>query len=378
MDMNGNKLKTILRLLFVALILNVIVFFTFTVSGYDMIYDIVKKNSAKNLDIFDKDYSEFENVEKMLKKETIFCVNEHPGVKVNYDILRNNTTFFYNEFNMKYIVIDLSYSEALWANHYMNEENPTKRFRDVLISHIKSQELFDFILEIKEKNVNNRNKIEIIGINIEKSSEMPVSYIEFLFEQFENKRKPAVINEAINFVGETEVDHYRNMYESLLNNERIYKEYFVDKYFSFYMVLRNYINSIDNADSVQIYTDNFADIFNANIRAKYYIQLPKKMNLYENLMIKYPEIADQIFDFTLFYDNCESIDNEDFHQYPFDLYTNDTPQNFILNNKFFKHFEKHRRFVYKINNKNYDSYNTEYGDDYFIFANSPEVINDTH
>ena len=361
MDRNKSKLKTIIRLLFVGLILNVIIFFAFTVSGYDMVYDIVKRNSAKNLDIYDESFDEYENIEKLLKKDTIFCVNEHAGVKVNYDILRNNTTFFYEKFNMKYIVVDLSYAEALWVNHYMNEENPTERFTNVLKANIKSQDLFDFINEIKGK------KIEIIGINTEKSSEMPVSYIEFLFEQFENKRKPAVINEAVNFAGENETDHYRNMYESLLNNERLYKEYFVDKYFSFYMVLKNYINSIDNADQVEVCIDNFADIFNANIRAKYYVQLPKEINLYENMLHKYPEIANQIFDLTIFYDNCDG----DFYQYPFNLYTDDTPQNFILNNKFFKYFEKHRQFVYKINNKNYESYNTEHGDDYFIFANSP-------
>ena len=365
------QIKIIAGILLGALLLNVVVFYIFTVNGYDAIYNLAKKYSSEDIDIYDDDFSEYDNISVMLKNNAIFCVSEHAGVKVNYDILRNNIVFFQKNYNMKYLVTDLSYTEALWINQYLTEDDPAESLRDILAS----EELLNLFLDIKGINdkLNDKTKIEIIGINSEKSADIPAAYIDYLFRQFADKRKPAVISEAVNFDEEHEIQYFQNMYNSLLSNERLYREYFVDKYFPFYMVLRNYIKSAENADKNLICLNNFVDIFNSNIRAKYYIQLPEELALYENLSVEYPKIADEIFYMTLFYDNCDSVYDNEFYQYPFGLAEDDTPRNFVLNNKVFKYFEHYRRFVHEINNKPCESYDTELGDEYFIFANSPPV-----
>jgi len=365
------KIKIILGILLGALLLNVVVFFVFTVNGYDAVYNLVKDYSAKEIDIYDDEFSEYDNIDVMLKNNVIFCVTEHAGVKVNYDILRNNIVFFQKNYNLKYLVTDLSYSEALWINQYIIQDAPAEALSEILMP----EELMEIFLDIKQINLrlNDKAKIEVIGINSEKSADMPAAYINYLFEQFADKRKPGVINDAVNFDDENEIQYYRNMYNSLLSNERLYREYFVDKYFPFYMTLRNYMKSVDNVDNALICLNNFIDIFNYNIRAKYYIQLPWDLRLYENLSLEYPNIADEIFSMTLFYDDCDSIYSEEFYQYPFDLHNDGTPKNYILNNKIFKHFEKHRRLVHKINNRPYESYDTELGDEYLILTNSPAV-----
>jgi hypothetical protein len=365
------QFKIVLGILLTALILNVIVFFVFTVSGYDEIYDLVKKHSVETIDIFDDDVTEYNNIDEILKNETIFCVNEHGGVKANYDIMRNNITFYQKKHSMKYFVTDLSYSEALWMNQYMTLDDPAESFRKILIY----EEALDVFLNIKQINdeLDEKTKIEIIGVNAENSMEIPISYINYLFDQFAEKRKPDIINQVVNFDDSDEILYYQNMYDSLLNNERVYREYFVDKYFQFFMTLKNYIRTIENFDRNQMCLENFVDIYNSNFRAKYYIQLPLALSLYENLLAEYPNIAAEIYNMPLFYDNCESINDSDFYQYPFDLREDGTPITYILKNKTFKLFEKHRRLVYKINNRPYESYDIDMGNDYFILTNSPAV-----
>lgn len=320
----------------------------------------MKNILSYNIDIYDDDYSEFNKFEKILKKPSIYFVEDSPAKIVNYDIFINNIKYLYKSNNIKYIVTEFSYSEALWINYLMNDENFTDLIKPILYSYensyLNSHEYYNLLSFIKNYNDSFReNKIEIIGINPEKSITFAANYINHLFDQFINKRRPNEINQAFNFIADNELDYYQNMYNSLLSNERIYREYFVNQFFSFNLLLKNIVNTNNS-----IYIDNFVDIYNQNIRVKYYLQLPDNMKFYEKITQEYPQFMNEIAYIKLFYDD--------------ENFMNDNTQNvFILNNKVFKYFEKHKRFVYDLNNRHYESYNTDYGDNYIIATNSQTI-----
>lgn len=373
------KVKIIATILILALFFNVLFFFTLTVNGYDLIYNIAKDYTTENMNIFDDDYSEYDFLEKPLKKVSIFYADENSGIKVNYEMFYNNLRYCSKYYKVKYIVTDLSYAESLWLNYYMSEDNAHELIKNQLETsatlHHSSQDLLDLLLNIMTLNdsLDDKEKMEIVGINAEKSTKLTTEYINYIFEQFSNKRKPSEIYNVYNFNAENELDYYQNMYNSLISNERIYKEYFVDKYFMFYMLLRNYFTAYGNVDIAQICVTNFMDINTNNIRMNYYVQLPEELNFYETLIENHPNYSDEMFNMKYVYDNCRSIYGQNISQYPFNLYKTNEPQVFLLDNSILKYFEKYRRFVYKINNKNYNSYNTEFGDKYIIFSNSPPM-----
>ena len=351
------KIKKIIKFLLVALIVNILAFFLFTINGYDMIYKAVK-----NFSVAEMDYSSQDFLEKAYKTNLIYIYKEFPGVSLNYDVLLENVKHLQSRFGLKYIIYDITYTESLWLNMYLKDQSVD--VGDI----VTNRELMNFIMKIIEYNefLPERDKLEFVGINMDESKELSVKYIDYVFDYFSMKRKPQIINNVHNFTKRDLNVYYQNMYNSLLENERLYKEYFIDKYFSLYMTLRNYLNNSEN-----IRAENLSEIFAHNLRARYYGQLAD-ISFIDTLKDK-----NNIFLSQFIYDNCESI-YDDFVQYPFDLNDSGEPKVYILNNWILKYFEKYRAFVYKINNEPYESYDTTLGSKYIILTNSPaiEVIYD--
>ena len=352
------KIKKIIKFILIALIVNILAFLFFTINGYDMIYKFVKDFSVSETDITDEKSHEF--LTQSYKTNLIYIYGEFPGVSSNYYILWENVKYLQNQYGLKYIIFDGSYAAGMWLNMYLKDQSVD------IGGIINSAEFMNLIAEIIEYNegLMDRDKLEFVGINPDESGELSIKYINYVFSSLITKRKPQIIAEVYNFDNRDLKEYCQNMYNSLLENERIYKEYFIDKYFPLYMTLRNYL--YDNDRNV-IRAENLTGIFNHNLRARYYGQLAD-ISFIDSLKDR-----NNIFLSQLIYDNCESI-YDGFEQYPYSLDDSNKPKVYILNNWILKYFEKYRAFVYKINNRPYESYDTTLGAKYIILTNSPAVV----
>lgn len=350
------KIIGILKFLIVALLINVVLFFTLTVQGYSMIYGFVNEKMFTGIDIYDDFYDEYEQFTKKMKGFSYFFYLEQPDFDVNYDLFLDNVKYLQQNFGVKYVVLDVSYIGGLMLNDCVQTENYDKLSEILDLYGVPMPENAEkFLISLTEYNalLTSREKLQVIGINPELSKDLARNYINLLFSQLRAKRKSAEISNAYSY-SKTDIDqYYQNMYDVFVENEQAFKEYFVDKFFSFSMAIQSAVSEDRDENEVKSY--NFNRIVGNNIRSKYVMQAAD-LDFLDDLFYEYPSYEEDSYVLQYFYDDTNEFDFSNHNESEISLF----------NNGIFKYFEHYNRFIHKINKKDYTTYETNHGNQYII------------
>lgn len=235
-----------------------------TSSNVNELDEYLQKNYS-SVDLDDENYiKDFGISDKDLKKYDVFLAGEIHGTKKNYDLQFELIKYLNQNAGVRYILSEGGYGSNQLINQFL--ETGDKKVLENLFKYRKgliswNKESYEFYEKIREYNqqLNDDQKIKLIGIDIEHQITPALMYLKSILPKDD---VPAEIETTISTFKNKEyanvktwddyydyIDFLNSMQEDIRENEKIYKEYLEESYFDFSIVLDNIINSQNAYDS---------------------------------------------------------------------------------------------------------------------------------
>lgn len=227
----------------------------------------IGKNSS-NIDFTNyEDYSALEIFDSSIKDKKIILTNEEIGIKENEQIQYKFISYLMDTWKLKYFLVDVGYAEAAIINEYLQTGDEA-----LLESYNNSSMAYAFIgdskqdmlkkLYLKNSQLNDNKKLNIVGIGIRESYEFIDLYfkriisrnpdltekqIENINNFLENLKSEEIItnisnDEELEKRNEIILKHIDNFYSDINANEEEYKEALNDDLNNIKIVLDNIKN----------------------------------------------------------------------------------------------------------------------------------------
>ena len=227
----------------------------------------IGKNSS-NIDFTNyEDYSALEIFDDSIKDKKIILTNEKIGIKENAQIQYKFISYLMDTWKLKYFLVDVGYAEAAIINEYLQTGDES-----LLESYNNSSMGYAFIgdskqdmlkkLYLKNSQLNDNKKLNIVGIGIRESYEFIDLYfkriisrnpdltekqIENINNFLENLKSEEIItnisnDEELEKRNEIILKHIDNFYSDINANEEEYKEALNDDLNNIKIVLDNIKN----------------------------------------------------------------------------------------------------------------------------------------
>lgn len=227
----------------------------------------IGKNSS-NIDFTNyEDYSALEIFDDSIKDKKIILTNEENGIKENAQIQYKFISYLMDTWKLKYFLVDVGYAEAAIINEYLQTGDES-----LLESYNNSSMGYAFIgdskqdmlkkLYLKNSQLNDNKKLNIVGIGIRESYEFIDLYfkriisrnpdltekqIENINNFLENLKSEEIItnisnDEELEKRNEIILKHIDNFYSDINANEEEYKEALNDDLNNIKIVLDNIKN----------------------------------------------------------------------------------------------------------------------------------------
>ncbi len=227
----------------------------------------IGKNSF-NIDFTNyEDYSALEIFDSSIKDKKIILTNEEIGIKENEQIQYKFISYLMDTWKLKYFLVDVGYAEAAIINEYLQTGDEA-----LLESYNNSSMAYAFIgdskqdmlkkLYLKNSQLNDNKKLNIVGIGIRESYEFIDLYfkriisrnpdltekqIENINNFLENLKSEEIItnisnDEELEKRNEIILKHIDNFYSDINANEEEYKEALNDDLNNIKIVLDNIKN----------------------------------------------------------------------------------------------------------------------------------------
>ena len=227
----------------------------------------IGKNSS-NIDFTNyEDYSALEIFDSSIKDKKIILTNEEIGIKENEQIQYKFISYLMDTWELKYFLVDVGYAEAAIINEYLQTGDEA-----LLESYNNSSMAYAFIgdskqdmlkkLYLKNSQLNDNKKLNIVGIGIRESYEFIDLYfkriisrnpdltekqIENINNFLENLKSEEIItnisnDEELEKRNEIILKHIDNFYSDINANEEEYKEALNDDLNNIKIVLDNIKN----------------------------------------------------------------------------------------------------------------------------------------
>lgn len=227
----------------------------------------IGKNSS-NIDFTNyEDYSALEIFDDSVKDKKIVLTNEEIGIKENEQIQYKFISYLMDTWKLKYFLVDVGYAEAAIINEYLQTGDEA-----LLESYNNSSMAYAFIgdskqdmlkkLYLKNSQLNDNKKLNIVGIGIRESYEFIDLYfkriisrnpdltekqIENINNFLENLKSEEIItnisnDEELEKRNEIILKHIDNFYSDINANEEEYKEALNDDLNNIKIVLDNIKN----------------------------------------------------------------------------------------------------------------------------------------
>ncbi|MBE6061254.1 MAG: hypothetical protein E7215_13950 [Clostridium sulfidigenes] len=227
----------------------------------------IGKNSS-NIDFTNyEDYSALEIFDDSIKDKKIILTNEEIGIKENAQIQYKFISYLMDTWKLKYFLVDVGYAEAAIINEYLQTGDES-----LLESYNNSSMGYAFIgdskqdmlkkLYLKNSQLNDNKKLNIVGIGIRESYEFIDLYfkriisrnpdltekqIENINNFLENLKSEEIItnisnDEELEKRNEIILKHIDNFYSDINANEEEYKEALNDDLNNIKIVLDNIKN----------------------------------------------------------------------------------------------------------------------------------------
>jgi len=227
----------------------------------------IGKNSS-NIDFTNyEDYSALEIFDSSIKDKKIILTNEEIGIKENEQIQYKFISYLMDTWKLKYFLVDVGYAEAAIINEYLQTGDEA-----LLESYNNSSMGYAFIgdskqdmlkkLYLKNSQLNDNKKLNIVGIGIRESYEFIDLYFKRIISRnpdltekqmeninnfLENLKSEEIItnisnDEELEKRNEIILKHIDNFYSDINANEEEYKEALNDDLNNIKIVLDNIKN----------------------------------------------------------------------------------------------------------------------------------------
>ncbi|RDY27108.1 hypothetical protein CHL78_010825 [Romboutsia weinsteinii] len=223
-------------------------------------------------------------------KELILTGENH-AIASNRPLNIKLVKYLKKEIDIKYYLMETQYSESYFFNKYLESGDESildECFKATKGTFTYNEDAYNFIKDLYEfnKTLSSKDRIKIIGIDIEHA---PATTIKYLSEVI-NKNKDQVPQDLYRFLEQinpsktqdsTKVKEIcNNLLNDIIRSEDKYKDYLKEDYVGFKLVIENIIariNAYENDDNFtlirepKIY-DNFKVLYNYLPKGKYYGQ----------------------------------------------------------------------------------------------------------
>ncbi len=193
------------------------------------------------------DLSGMEIFDDEIQDKKIILTGEYHGVSENNIIQFKMIKYLKENHNLKYILVESSYSTVYLLNKYINtgeneflEQNYINKNKNS-ISNFKNE--FSLYVKLYEynKTLADEDKLRLIGIDIEKNPNLSNETLKLILPKTE---PPKELKEDINNIYNNKIsDNLEKIYENYIKYEELYKEYLKENFFDFDMIINSLINT---------------------------------------------------------------------------------------------------------------------------------------
>lgn len=240
----------------------------------------ISDDFAEGLDLLNED----------LRKNEIFLTGENHGVKANAKLRIEFLKYFKEKINFKYYLCELPYSMTYFLNKYI-ESGDEEILKDIYMAlkgtDAWNQDDYNHWIELYRynKQLSSKDKIRVMGIDIEHQPKNAFKCMEYIFSLRENIRE---IKGSVD-IFTCEVDNLEDeeiksistkLKEELVNNEDRYRKILKEDYFKITYVNDNLLNMLEvysgnnfnGIRDLKMY-ENFLKIYKHLPKGKYFGQI---------------------------------------------------------------------------------------------------------
>jgi len=352
-NLNMAKIGKVALFVCIAVVINTLLYFTVTPSGFAAVYDRALEHCTSPADITDDDFSEYALMEDALDGDAIYVWEFNEGTEFNLDYIYNTVVHMSREIGARFIVTDLGYAGAEYLNLYLdgNDEALGEVTQSTNNHDINTEEFVYFLQNLREYNdrLPERSRLSFIGIG-HGTDELNVKYLDHIYETIREKRKDAELSDLLDADSTDKNAYYRAIYDAIEADSQKWRELFSDKFYSYRVALSEYVNGVPT-DLTAYSASRMIDEYERFVGGKYIVCTTDR-RLCETLVNTNAAVSNKIWRGNIVYDNCSYTNGQSEYEYDFGfdrgVYT--------LNNGIFGIFESWREFVYTLNGRRFDTY----------------------
>lgn len=200
----------------------------------------IDRNKWDDLSLLDQD----------LEGKEIILTGETPGVKANKEVELKILHYLQKKTPLKYYLGEVSYVEAKYINQYLATgdkavlESLYKPGKEMDATTEESYERWEALYEYNQ-HLDPAKRLEVVGIDIEHQIDLATWYLGQLLPDIE---APSQIEETVRLiceVNELSEESAQRVFQDIVENRSIYKDYLSESYFDFEMVSRNIVSTYD-------------------------------------------------------------------------------------------------------------------------------------
>lgn len=367
--------------------------------------EYLSKNS-KIINLTDReDYKGLEMLDENIKNKDIILTGESHGINLDDELRIKLLRYLKENINIKYYLMETSYSNAYFMNKYLktgDEEILKEIYKNSYGTYSYNKDEYNFIKYIYEynKTLDEKDKIEIIGIDIEFQMKNTYKYIKEVFneEKISQDIKEYIeklnVNSSYYLANDSIDERYKKLKENcedflneINNNQDFYKSILNEEFTGVKNVLESTITladvSLDTENSTQLRENriynNFIALDEQLEKGKYFgqwgnLHIVENMSGYESekvdslaIKLRKSEIyKGKVLSISYLYQNCMSIEKPEVNK----GYTESKIDDYITEE--FKVYNDRDCYIFDINKKN-SPYEEKSYIDYIVLINNSKA-----
>ncbi|PJI10420.1 MULTISPECIES: erythromycin esterase family protein [Clostridium] len=249
----------------------------------------------KNHKSINSNSKDFKILDDDARNSNVILCGEGHAIKYNYKLENNLIEYLNKKYNVKYVLMEYSYSGSCNINNYLESGN-TEELKDMFYNFKNTasynDDAYNFLVKLRNYNLTlpRNKKIKVIGIDIEHQIPIAIRYLNSIMET--RGKAPDEISADVDEIKEQAQDNDYNSWETLQDSDlkndvlklqkdmkkskNCYEKYLGNNYFDFNFIVNNMVNAFDAYSNYN--SDKFEKIREKSMYNNFktlYARLPK-------------------------------------------------------------------------------------------------------
>lgn len=344
--LSAKNAKRWIGFIVVSLAVELLIYLFLTVSGYSLV------NSAV-LSLCMRPYTGSSDCGKLygdFKNDLLFICPMSEGYAANYDFALDNTAYLAENAELRYVVLDLSYSAGELIN--LDLDGVRIGLGEVCAAYsgetFASVEFANFIEGLRSLNrkMSSNMQLRVLGVGPEDRPELTAAYVRYLCSNVTGGGLPPLFErlregDYENKDGDKSLLH--DLHNAFGNSEPLMKSALLDNFFTCRLAVNNYFAAKVEYDRTALMAESFNTVFRHNRRAVYcmYTSVPEYASVF---ISENPDMNRRYSRAAIYCAGCEAkedlVFNHELDDFDEGMY--------VLINSIYRHFDKYGAFVSKL------------------------------